>query len=137
VSRRPCCAPDEHDEFRSHHVRYVQTQLRNGREVWEDTGSEYAGTHSDALAAAEAMAGRFDCGMKPRGRNGTWMGSEVIDGDGQRAQVWLDRTVEDEEYDVARTAEIEAHNAACAAAGVPGPDAMVVTGVYRDPTEGG
>lgn len=103
---RSCCKPDELDEDRTHSVRYYQEFLQDGQVVTEDHGTgEIACTHNDAIALAETVAWRFGVGMKPRGRNGTWMGSEILEGDGERAHVWIDRGPGDIEYDEARARE--------------------------------
>ena len=111
MTTRRCCKPADYDEFRTHQVRYSQVSLIDGRIEFEDGGEESAGSHNDAIAQAEMMAGRFDVCMKPRGRHGTWMGSEVIEGDGERASVWISRGPAEEEYDRQWAAEIERHNA--------------------------
>lgn len=100
-----CCKPSELDEDRTHSVHYHQTALRDGKVVWEDSGTaEIACTHNDAISLAELVAKRFAGNpvMKPRGQNGTWMGSEIIEGDGQKVEVWICRGPAEEDYDAAR-----------------------------------
>jgi hypothetical protein len=71
--------------------------------IWEDHGTlTIACTHNDAVSLAELYAPSLGVVMKPRGQNGTWMGSEVLEGEGMKAEVWVDRGPAEEDYDKAR-----------------------------------
>jgi hypothetical protein len=101
---RLCCKPSERDDDRTHSVRYSQEYYEDGEVKWSDGGAEVACSHNDAVDMAAAMVARFDNSMKPRGSNGTWIGSEIAEGDGERVTVWVSRGQGEEEYDAARSA---------------------------------
>ena len=102
------CKPREYGEDRTHTVRYRQAFYEEGRVVSEDGGTlDISCTHNDAVAIADMMAGytRWHTGLKPRGRQGTWRGSDVFEGDGVTEDIFIYRGPAEEDYDSNRAKE--------------------------------
>lgn len=105
------CKPADFDEDLTHQVRYTQRSYRDSKVEWEDSDSELSCSHNDALHQAEIMAGRFSTCLKPRGKRGTWMGSDITYGDGEKVTVWVSRGPGEEEYDRNRRRADDSHAA--------------------------
>lgn len=107
---RLCCEPSEYDEDRTHSVNYWQAAYDGepgASPQWEDHGTAVvACSHNDAVAEAELVADRFaaELPMRPRGRNGSWAGSDIYEGQGSKVEVWVSRGPSEEDYDAARLA---------------------------------
>lgn len=98
-----CCPPSQKDEDRTHTVRYRQRFYEEGQLVNEDGGTlSIECTHNDAVITAGlyAQSDRWNSALKPRGKNGTWMGSDNS-GDGDRIveEIYIWRGAGEIEYD--------------------------------------